>query len=165
MALLLVAALALGIGYAGFTSELSIGGEAILLGVSESKVVIQNVDIVDVADSSGAHIVAAPDGLGTKAATIDVSGFAELDEFARLTVVVENPHAVPVALTIKDLVINNNDAPDSQKYFDIQYEEPVLPTEIAAHSIATFHIMVTAKYIPANAHTTSFTVGITATTR
>ena len=82
VALLLVAALALGIGYAGFTSELSIGGEAILLGVSESKVVIQNVDIVNDVDSSGDHIVAAPEGLGTKSATIDVSGFAELDELA-----------------------------------------------------------------------------------
>ena len=47
IALLLVAALALGIGYAGFTSQLSVDGEAILNGVSTSEVVITKIEIVE----------------------------------------------------------------------------------------------------------------------
>jgi len=45
--LLLVAALALGIGYAGFTSDMSVGGEAIISGISEGNVLITSIALVE----------------------------------------------------------------------------------------------------------------------
>ena len=45
ISLLLVAALALGIGYAGFTSELMINGDAVMNSTTTSQVVIESVDI------------------------------------------------------------------------------------------------------------------------
>ena len=165
--LLLVAALALGIGYAGFTSELSIGGEAILGGISESKVVIKNIEIED-GNSSGEHIVATPSGLGTKAATVDVTGFAEVDEYAILTVTVENPHAVEVSMSAPQLVIteSTNVIEGDDTYFAINLVDAAsIPTTIAAHDTVTFQVKVKANVITPNAHTTNFTITFSASTR
>lgn len=163
LSLLLVSALALGLGYAGFTSDLSLTGEAILGGVSESQVVIKTVEIED-GNSSGAHIVASATGEGTKAATVDVTGFERVNEYALVTVVVENPHEFDVNLTVKDLVIANNIISGTDEYFTIEYEGS-LPTSIAATSTASFQIRITANVITPDAHTSNFTVGITASTR
>lgn len=166
LTLLLVAALALGIGYAGFTSELTLGGEAILGGVSESNVVIKSVAI-ESGNSSGAHIVANASGEGTKSATVDVTGFEKVGEYAILTVVVENPHEFDVNLTVKDLVEANNIISGTDKYFTIEYDTSVhpLPTSVDATGTASFQIKVTANVITPDAHTSNFTVGITASTR
>lgn len=163
ISLLLIAALALGIGYAGFTSDLTLTGEAILGGVSESKVVIKTVSIEE-GDSSGAHIVASATGEGTKSANVDVTGFEKIGEYALVTVVVENPHEFDVNLTVKDLVIANNIISGTDEYFTIEYEGD-LPTTIAATSTAEFQIRITANVITPDAHTSNFTVGITASTR
>lgn len=168
ISLLLIAALALGIGYAGFTSQLSIGGEAILNGVSESEVVITKIEI---AESSGNHITAnANCGTnGTKAATVDVSGFKDVNESAVLTVTVSNPHPFAVTTTAPALVIDeatNKVGSTEAKYFDIKLVDgQTLPATIAAGDTATFQINVTAKTIDPNAHTTNFTVTFNASSR
>ncbi len=165
--LLLVAALALGIGYAGFTSELSIGGEAILGGVSESQVVIKSIEIKD-GESSGNHIVANVSGEETKAATVDVTGFKEKGEFALLTVTVENPHAFEVNMSAPALVMtgSTNNITGGGTYFDITLEdEASIPTFIEAHNTVTFQIKVKANVITPDAHTTNFTVTFSASTR
>ena len=168
ISLLLVAALALGIGYAGFTSQLSIGGEAILSGVSESEVVITKIEI---AESSGNHITANANcgANGTKAATVDVSGFKDVDEYAVLTVTVSNPHPFAVNTTTPVLVVDeatNKVGTTASKYFDIELVAgQTLPATIAADGTATFQIKVTAKTIDPNAHTTNFTVTFSASSR
>ena len=168
ISLLFVTALALGIGYAGFTSQLSIGGEAILNGVSESEVVITNIEIER---SSGAHITANANcgTSGTKAATVDVSGFKDVDEYAVLTVTVSNPHPFVVNTTDPVLVIDeatNKVGTSEAKYFDIQLVAgQTLPATINADGEATFQIEVTAKTIDPNAHTTNFTVTFSASSR
>ena len=162
---LIIASLALGIGYAGFTSELSIGGEAILGGVSESQVIIETIEITD---STGPHITASVNGEGTKAATVDVSGFAEPDEYAVLTVTVSNPHPFAVTMSAPNLVISDatNTITGGGTYFDIELVDPAsIPTTINADSTVTFQIRVAANVITADAHTTNFTVTFSASTR
>ncbi len=159
--LLLVAALALGIGYAGFTSDLSLGGKAILDGVSESKVVIKNIEI-EAGNSSGDHIVATPGNLNTEAATVDVTGFKAPTDYAILTVTVANPHPFAVNMTAPNLVINDNDIAGGT-YFDITLDNSTpIPTSIGAEDEITFQIKVEANVITPDAHTTSFTVTFSA---
>ena len=165
IACLIIASLALGIGYAGFTSELSIGGEAILGGVSESQVVI---DSIEIASSSGPHITASVNGEGTKAATVDVSGFAEPEEEAELLVTVSNPHPFEVTMSAPTLVINDatNAITGGGTYFDIEIVDPSsIPTSIPADGVVTFRIYVKANVITADAHTTNFSVTFSASTR
>lgn len=165
--LLLVAALALGIGYAGFTSELSIGGEAILGGVSESEVVIKSIKITD-GESSGAHITINVTGEDTKSATVDVTGFKEPHEYAILTVTVSNPHPFAVNMSAPNLVINEstNAITGGGTYFNISLVDAAsIPTSIAADGVVTFQIRVEANIITSDAHTTNFSVTFNATTR
>ena len=165
--LLLVAALALGIGYAGFTSELSIGGEAILGGVSESEVVIKSIKIAD-GESSGDHITINVTGEDTKSATVDVTGFKEPNEYAILTVTVSNPHPFAVNMSAPALVINEttNNITGGGTYFDITLVDPSsIPTSVTADGEVTFQIRVEANVITSDAHTTNFSVTFSATTR
>ena len=169
ISLLLVAALALGVGYAGFTSQLSIGGEAILNGVSESEVVITKIEITETSDNVDYITANANCGTnGTKAATVDVSGFKEVNEYAILTVTVSNPHPFTVNTTTPVLVVDaatNKVGSTENVYFEIVKYGTDLPTTIAADGTETFQIKVTAKTIDPNAHTTNFTVTFNASSR
>ena len=72
ISLLLVAALALGIGYAGFTSELTISGDAVMNATSTSLVNISNVTEV----SKSGDLTLSPENLGSKTVGVDITGFA-----------------------------------------------------------------------------------------
>lgn len=167
IALLLVAALALGIGYAGFTSELSIGGEAIQNGISESQVVITKI-VRESASADYITVTAECGESGVKNASVDVTGFKEPNEEAVLTVTVSNPHPFEVNMSAPALTIteSTNDAGNGAKYFDIQIMNPsAIPASIGADEEVTFQIKIVALTIAPDAHTTNFTVGFSASTR
>ena len=160
---LLIAALALGIGYAGFTSDLSVSGEAVIGATDVSQVVISNITL---ADSSTAEITVTPDGLNTKAATVDVTGFKEPNEYAVIDVTVSNPHPFAVSLSAPALTITNNDLTGGGSYFAIEIVDPTsIPTTIAADGSVTFQVRVQANVITADAHTTNFRIDFSASTR
>ena len=171
ISLLLVAALALGIGYAGFTSQLSIGGEAVLGGVSESQVVITSIELESVSGSITQSDVTVTDNCGdagTKNATVDVSGFKEVDDTVTLLVTVSNPHAFEV--TMSDPLLSYPDTTNiisgSDTYFDFEIVDPTsIPDTIEAHNEVTFKVSIKANIITPDAHTSNFNIGFAASTR
>ena len=170
IALLLVAALALGIGYAGFTSQLSVDGEAILNGVSTSEVVITKIEIVE--KTEGANYITCESNCGengTKSATVDVAGFKEVNEYAIIEVTVSNPHPFEVTTTAPALVVDSatNTIPgeNAGNYFDITLHGEPLASTIAADGTETFQVKIVAKVITPDAHTTNFDIDFNASTR
>ena len=171
IALLLIAALALGIGYAGFTSELTISGDAVMNSTTTSQVVIEKVEI----NSKSGDIELNVSGEETKTVNADLTGFATTQDYVVLDVTVSNPHEFPVTISAPTLTAQNNDITGGSKYFDIEILNAAsIPAEIAAAEYVsgtltpktiTFQYKISAKTIPADAHTVSYTITANASTR
>ena len=172
ISLLLVAALALGIGYAGFTSELLINGDAVLNGTDTSLVNIKNVALTE---KNGAEVALNVSNLESKTVNADVTGFRTTQDYAILTVTVENPHEFAVNLTAPVLTENNNDVTGGGKYLKMELlDQASIPTSIPAATYVsgtltpatiTFQYKITPLVIPADAHTVSYTISTFASTR
>lgn len=172
ISLLLVAAIALGVGYAGFTSELVISGDAVLKSTETSAVVIQSVTE---AQKNGEEVKLTVSNAPSKTVNADITGFATTQDYIIINVVVANPHEFAVNLTAPSLVAQNNEITGGGKYFDIELlNKASIPTEIAAATYVdgnltpatiTFQYKITAKVIPADAHTVSYTISANASTR
>ena len=165
--LLLVAALALGIGYAGFTSDMSVGGEAIISGISEGNVLITSIDLVVAESSEGMSVSANCGENGTKAATVDVIGFDAEDEYAVILVTVTNPHQVRVRMTAPVLTPGSTNAIDeNNNYFDYEIlNAGSIPEYIEKESTWTFKVKMTCNQVTSDSYTSNFTITFTATTR
>ena len=172
VALLLVAALALGIGYAGFTSELLINGDAVMNATTTSLV---NIKDVVISEKNG-DIELNASGQGTKTVNADLTGFSTSQDYVVLTVTVENPHEFEVTLSAPTLTAQNNEVtPGGDNYFEIEILNPTaIPTTLPAAeyvsgtltpSTITFQYKISASTIPADAHTVSYTITANATTR
>ena len=172
ISLLLIAALALGIGYAGFTSELTISGDAVINSTTTSQVVIEKVEINS---KSSENIKLNFSGEGTKTVNADLTGFATTQDYVVLDVTVSNPHEFPVTISEPMLTAQNNEITGGSKYFDIEILNAAdIPGEIAAAEYVsgtltpktiTFQYKISAKTIPADAHTVSYTITANASTR
>lgn len=170
ISLLLVAALALGIGYAGFTSELMINGDAVMNSTTTSQVVIESVDI----DQKNGEIQLTKTGEKSKTVNADLTGFATSKDYVILTVVVSNPHEFPVNISAPAITAQNNDV-NGSKYFEIELlNKESIPTSIEAATYVdgtltaktiSFQYKISAKTIPADAHTVSYTITANASTR
>jgi len=173
ISLLLVAALALGIGYAGFTSELLINGDAVLNGTDTSLVNIKNVELTE---HNGTDVALTVSNLASKTVNADVTGFRTTQDYAILTVTIENPHEFAVNLSAPVLTENNNTvAGGSDKYLKMELlDQASIPTSIPAATYVsgtltpatvTFQYKITPLVIPADAHTVSYTISSFASTR
>ena len=171
ISLLLVAALALGIGYAGFTSELTISGDAVMNATSTSLVNISNVTEV----SKNGDLTLSPENLGSKTVNVDITGFATTQDYIVIEVTVQNPHEFEVSLSAPSLTMQNNDITGGGKYFNIELLNAAsIPTSIAKATYVdgqlvpqtvTFQYKISAITIPADAHTVSYTITANASTR
>ena len=165
--LLLVAALALGIGYAGFTSDLSVNGEAIINGVSESQVLITSIELVTDQSTAGIQAVADCGTNGTKAATVDVTGFDAENEYAVIRVTVTNPHQFAVNMTDPVLTPGATNKVNGEDYYfsyDI-IDEDNIPDSIAKEGPWTFDVKITCLNVTPDSYTSNFSIAFTASTR
>lgn len=129
IAVLLVATLCVGIGYAAFTSRMAISGEAILQGVSESKVVF-----TDAAKTAGdENVTISYEGANSKTLSLDVIGFNAAGQSATITATISNPHPFEVTLTTPAIkfVETAGTQVDTSDYFKVELVGDA-PTSVAA---------------------------------
>ena len=174
ISLLLIAALALGIGYAGFTSELVISGDAVLNSTTTSGVVIKEVKTIGLATDS--DIKVTTQGVGTRTAQVDITGFATTQDSVIIEVVIENPHEFEILLTPPAITEKNNTIKDTDlKYFNFELVPgQALPTSIEkayykdgelVKPTVKFQYKVSVANVTADAHTVSYTITTDASTR
>ena len=122
ISLLLVAALALGIGYAAFASEMIINGEA-KLNATDSKVVF--TDAHTVAGTTDG-VTVTPTGLNTKSLTLDVTGFLNAGDTAIVEVTISNPHDFDVTISdYTDVTGIDRVNADGTPYFSITASDEI----------------------------------------
>ena len=167
IALLLVATLCVGIGYAAFSSNLKINGEALLPGVTESQVVFTAAAKTAGDDNVTVNIPAIPQE-GTKSLDVDVMGFTAAGQSATITATISNPHPFEVALTTPEILFTQAGQASSttNEYFKVEIVGDA-PTSIAAAAdgvdgTATLVFKVTSKVIGvhADATTVNFTINL-----
>lgn len=164
ISLLLVAALCVGIGYAGFSSRMAINGEAILPGVQESQVVF-----VDAEKTGGTdYVTISTKGQDSNSLTVAVNGFTFVGDTATVVATIENPHAfeVQIGTPVVKFVQEAGTQVDSSDYFTVTVDDA--PTSIGAATDAstpateTLTFTVTAKDITASATTQNFIISFIA---
>lgn len=171
ISLLLVAALALGIGYAGFTSELTINGEAVMNATSTSLVNISNVTEV----SKHGDLTLTSENLGSKTVGVDITGFSTTQDYIVIEVTVENPHEFEVTLSAPSLSMLNNEIITGGKCFNVELLNAAsIPTSIPKATYVdgqlvpqtiTFQYKISVDTIDPNAHTVSYTITASASSR
>ena len=108
ISLLLVAALALGIGYAAYTVNLEIGGN-VSVGAPAPAVVFSEVSesVVQGGISSGNNF--GKDALGGQSIDLNVGGFRNPGDEVVVTYTVKNNHDFPVTVTTPTVSYTNTD--------------------------------------------------------
>ena len=164
ISLLLVAALCVGIGYAGFSSRMVINGEAILPGVQESGVVFVDAEKTAGTDKVSINV----SGQDSNSLTVNVSGFEFVGDYATVVATIENPHAFEVTITEPAVKFFAADGAEIQAspYFTVEILDA--PAKIAeavdanTPATATLTFKVTATDITSTANTQNFTVSFVA---
>ena len=98
ISLLLVAALALGIGYAAFGSDMVLNG-SIQMGGIASQVNFQSVTRLDSSTASEDVVTLDVTGEGTDTLRVALNGFSHAGHYVDLDIVISNPHDFDVTLT------------------------------------------------------------------
>ena len=175
ISLLLIAALALGIGYAGFTTDLTVNGNAVLKSTETSGVVITDVQPIGLATDSAIKVTTQ--GIGTRTVQVDITGFATTQDSVIIEVTIENPHEFEILLTPPEITEKNNVIKDTNlKYFNFELVPgQALPTSIPkayyteggefVKPTVTFQYKVSVANVTADAHTVSYTITTDASTR
>ena len=160
IALLLIAALALGIGYAAFASEMLINGEA-NLNATESKVVFEKAETIT-GTTDGVTITA--EGLQTKSLSLDVKGFQKANDKAVVAVTIYNPHDFKVTISdYTDVVGIDRENEAGIPYFTITTTDEIADgVEIGAGQRLTFNIEITCNATSASVVNENFTIGFKA---
>ena len=115
ISLLLVAALCLGIGYAAFSSTMTMNGEAQMGGIA-SQVNFKSATVN--AASTATAVNTTVSGEGSKSLEIDFDGFIHASHYVLVDIVIENPHDFDVELIDMEW---NNDGKQNEHgvaYFD-----------------------------------------------
>ena len=159
IALLLVAALALGIGYAAFSSEMLVNGEADLNATASE------VKFTRAATTTGTTqgITVNPSGLDTKSLTLDVDGFIKKDEKAVIEIDITNPHDFPVTISdFTDVTGVDRENAAGVKYFTITSSGLANDDTIAAGQTKTFMVTVVCNATSASTINENFTISFKA---
>lgn len=164
ISLLLIAALCVGIGYAGFSSRMAVNGEAILPGVQESEVVF--VDATKTAGND--NITMTVKGQDSNSLTVNVTGFQFVGESITVEATIENPHAFDVAIStpVVKFVEKAGTQVDTSDYFDVEVIDapttigPATDADTPATETLTFK--VTATDITSTATTQNFVISFIA---
>lgn len=127
IALLLIAALALGIGYAAFTSTMSINGEVQMGGIA-SQVNFSKAE-VNTTDTTAHAVVTDISGVGTKTLEVNMSGFVHAGHKVVVDIAVTNPHDFDVKLINGNIAQDGRENDDGVKYFTINVIGDVLEAE------------------------------------
>lgn len=164
IALLLVATLCVGIGYAGFSSRMAINGEAILPGVQESEVVFTDAEKTAGED----YVTLTVRGQDSNSLTVNVSGFKFVGDSITVVATIENPHAfeVTIGTPVVKFIEQAGTQVDTSDYFTVEVDDA--PTSIGAATDAetpateTLTFTVTATDITASATTQNFVISFIA---
>lgn len=164
IALLFIATLCLGIGYAAFSSRMAINGEAILPGVQVSEVVFTDAEKTGGDD----HITVSVSGQNSNSLTVNVSGFQHVDDTVTVTATISNPHPFEVTLTDPAIkfVEQAGTQVDTSDYFTVEIVNKsntiAAAADAATPSTTTLVFKVTAKDITASAKTQNFVISFLA---
>ena len=157
IALLLVATLCVGIGYAAFSTRMAVNGSALLAGVDESKVVFTGA-VLDDESTHGVSLTVTGTG---EVLSVSVKGFDAVGEVAIVEATIENPHAFEVALTTPAIrfVEQAGSQVETNDYFDVQIVGTA-PTSVpaaadGANGTTTLTFKVTSKVAELHADNTT----------
>ena len=137
ISLLLVAALALGIGYAGFSIDMLVNGTATMKGeapnVVFSKAVVKSATNDEIEERAGIGTV------GGASIDIDSAGFASVNDELVITLTIKNNHNFDVkvsAPTVELTKVNNED------YFAVSTDWGTTEKTIAANGEVSFNLTI-----------------------
>ena len=163
LALLLVAAIALGVGYAALQSDLVVSGEAALN--AENSRVYFSAASLNTAESEGAVTLAQPVvGEGVMALTLNTSGFLAKNDKAVVDVTVKNPHDYAVRISdVKDIIQDHKTAENGDEFFKIETSGLAKDAKIAAGETMSFKVIVTCQATSGIAISENFRIVFTVT--
>jgi predicted ribosomally synthesized peptide with SipW-like signal peptide len=142
IALLLVAALALGVGYAAFTSVMNINGEVQMGGIASQV----NFSKAEVNSASTATAVTANfDGVGSKSLEFNLEGFVHANHYVLVDLEIENPHDFDVTLIDYTFTQDGKKNDDGVQYFTIEVLNDALDNDpvIEKNDKLAFQVKVT----------------------
>ena len=151
IALLLIASLALGIGYAGFSVNMIVNGDA-KMNATESKVVFSDAVLNEGATSTVEITVG---GKNTNALSLKLSGFKAVGDTATVTVTVSNPHDFPVNVKLANFTSDDKTNAEGVEYLEVTHTFPASQT-IDSEGTYTFEFTVTCKATTPDAVTENF---------
>ena len=140
--LLLVAALALGIGYAAFNSDMSVLGEVQMGGIA-SQVVFSAAAKNEEASTADVVTVEVK-GLNSKSLELNLSGFVHAGHEAVVDVTISNPHDFPVVIKNFQLTHDEKTNPSGTQMFEFEIVDDALSGEptIQGGQTLTFQLVV-----------------------
>ena len=154
ISILLVAALALGVGYASLTDTLDIQGTAEVNQAAAEESF--NQDVYFSAVSTGTGYTASINADNNDKATFTVTGLKDKGETISITYTIKNDGDLPAVVTPK-LLQNSNEA-----YFAITSDWESTAQTLAANSEKTITVNVTLKELPTTTQAASFNIELTA---
>ena len=117
IALLLIAALAIGIGYATFSVEMTLSGGA-SMNATECAVVFEDATL----NAGGAaDVTLTKSGTGTITLTTNLAGFKSVGDTATVTVIVSNPHDFDVQLNTLSFKADGKTNADGVRYLNVEH--------------------------------------------
>lgn len=137
ISLLLVAALCLGIGYAGFAIDLIVNGSATLRG--EAPNVVFSAATIKSATNDDIRTRAGIGATGTASLDITSAGFASVNDELVVTITIKNNHNFDV--TVTDPAINLTKI-DNVDYFAVTTTWGDDDKTIAANGVVTFDLSI-----------------------
>ena len=137
IAFVLIAALALGIGYASVTTTLTVDGRGILNGQSilNAAISYKNGEIQTKNGIKNDTLGTVTFNENNDQAVVTIGGLTAVGEEAVVLLVVQNLGAVDATLSFdeNDLAITNNDAGGGNEYFDITIDQTNNGATVAAN--------------------------------
>ena len=161
ISLLLVAALALGIGYAEFTSTMNVNGEIQMGGIA-SQVYFSNAE-VNAAQSTADVVTTTILGVGegSTAITLKMAGFIHAEHYVVVDVEVKNPHDFDAVLQDLTVTQDGNKNPAGDDLFKVEVlglDFDSKPTLTKDGGTLTFQVKVTCLATTPNNTTENFTI-------
>ena len=163
ISLLLIAAMALGIGYAGFSVNMVVNGDAKMNAI-ESQVVFESATLTSATKLSDGQTVANElitlnkGGENTNALSIKLAGFKNVGDKAVVTVTIYNPHDFDVTVDLVTFTSDdkkNGTDTDAKEYLQVTHNYPQSKS-IGAQETFDFTFTVECQATSADAVTENF---------